>query len=388
MPGLKPVHKLQVRTASGSSLCPTGTVTCDFKLGKQLFSFEFIVCRGLSRPCILGLDFLRKYKIGIGWGPNGKFQLDLHQQVLVESIKVYMSGPTLQTRQCINIPSRSLMVLNAKATMDKHMEGGLYKVVPNFLLSDEYPELVLIPTVHNVEITEIQCIPYILLNLSEEEIFLRIGEILGHLEKEDIMVEEITTETMFQSENVELTKPNYKVLSEKTFITSPADVDTHRKVKLQDAEVLDKYKKEFEELCEEYDDIFSKDSSDIGKTPLITMEIKTGDSPPVCQRPYNLPLKHIDWVQKELDTLEKAGVITRTVSPWASPIVIVPKRTALGEPPNKRLCVDYRVINSLLPKVNKAHSKAKDVLILVPLPKIDEIYARLKGSMVYSGFNA
>ena len=74
------------------------------------------------------------------------------------------------------------MVLNAKATIDKHMEGGLHKVVPNFLLSDEYPELVLIPTVHNVEITKTECIPYILLNLSEEEI-LRKGEILGHLEK-------------------------------------------------------------------------------------------------------------------------------------------------------------------------------------------------------------
>ena len=188
------MHKLQVRTASGSSLCPTGTVTCNFELGKQLFSFEFIVCKGLSRHCILGLDFLRKYKIGIGWSPNGKFQLDLHQQVLVKSIKVYMSGPTLQARQCITIPSRSLMVLNAEATMDKHMEGGLYKVVPNFLLSDEYPELVLIPTVHNVEITETQCIPCVPLNLSEEEISLRKGEILGHLEKEDITVEEITTE--------------------------------------------------------------------------------------------------------------------------------------------------------------------------------------------------
>ena len=233
------------------------------------------------------------------------------------------------------------MVLNAKATIDKHMEGGLYKVVPNFLLSDEYPELVLIPTVHNVEITETQCIPYTLLNLSKEEIFLRKGEILRHLEKEDITVEEITTETMFQGGNVEHTKSKYEVLSEKTFITSPADVDTHRKVKLQDAEVLDKYKKEFEKLCEEYNDIFSKDSSDIEKTPLITMEIETGDSPPVCQRPYNLPLKHIDWVQKEQDTLEKAGVITRSVSPWASPIVIVPQKTAPGEPPKKRLCVDY-----------------------------------------------
>ena len=165
------MHKLQVRTASGSSLCPTGTIMCNFKLGKQLFSFEFIVCRGLSRPCILGLDFLRKHKIGIGW--SGKFQLDFHQQVLVKSIKVYMSGPTLQTRQCIDIPSRSLVVLNAKATIDKHMEGGLYKVVPNILLSDEYPELVLIPTIHNVEITETQCIPYILLNLSKEGIFLK-----------------------------------------------------------------------------------------------------------------------------------------------------------------------------------------------------------------------
>ena len=261
LPGLKPVHKLQVRTASGSSLRSTGTVSCDFKLGKQPFSFEFIVCRGLSRPCILGLDFLRKYKIGIGWSPTGKFQLDLHQQVLVKSVKVYMSAPTLQTRQCIIIPLRNLMVLNAKATIDRHMEGGLHKVVPNFLLSDEYPELVLIPTVHNVEITKLECIPYVLLNLSEETIFLRKGEILGHLVNlaspvsgdtckkvrlQDVealshckmTIEKVTAEAVSQCKDMESEKLTHHHELNKTFIVSPVNVDTCKKVRQQDVETL------------------------------------------------------------------------------------------------------------------------------------------------------
>ena len=65
------------------------------------------------------------------------------------------------------------------------------------------------------------------------------------------------------------------------------------------------------------------------------MEIDTGDSPPIIQRPYTLSLKHAAWVQKELEILEKAGVIVRIVSPWASTIVVVPKRTAPGEPPKE-----------------------------------------------------
>ena len=114
------------------------------------------------------------------------------------------------------------------------------------------------------------------------------------------------------------------------------------------------------------------------------MEIDTGNNPPICQKPYTLALKHAEWVKRELNILEKAGVIVRSVSPWASPIVIVPKRTAPGEPPKHRLCVDYRALNGLLPPVQKAHSKAKGILSLVPLPKIDEIYARLQGSSVYT----
>ena len=101
------------------------------------------------------------------------------------------------------------------------------------------------------------------------------------------------------------------------------------------------------------------------------------------QRPYTLPLKHAEWVKRELNILEAAGIIVHSVSPWASPIVVVPKRSAPGEPSKRRMCVDYRALNKLLPPVKKAHSNAKGVLSLVPLPKIDEIYAKPKDSKVF-----
>ena len=123
--GLKPIHRLLVQRVLGGNLQTTGSVKCDFKLGEKQFSFDFIVSKNLSRPCILGLDFLRKHRIGIGWSPNGKFQLDFHKQVLVGSIKVYMTGPSLQVRSHVNPPSWSLVILNAKAQIEKHMEGGL-----------------------------------------------------------------------------------------------------------------------------------------------------------------------------------------------------------------------------------------------------------------------
>ena len=67
--------------------------------------------------------------------------------------------------------------------------------------------------------------------------------------------------------------------------------------------------------------------------PLLEVEIDTGDSLLITQKPYSLSLEHTEWVQRELEILEKAGVIVRIISPWASPIVMVPKRTAPGEPP-------------------------------------------------------
>ena len=45
------------------------------------------------------------------------------------------------------------------------------------------------------------------------------------------------------------------------------------------------------------------------------MDTPTGHNPPITQRPYTLALKHVQWVQEEIDILEKAGIIAKSVSP-------------------------------------------------------------------------
>ena len=123
------------------------------------------------------------------------------------------------------------------------------------------------------------------------------------------------------------------------FLCSPADVPGPRKVQLQDKDITTDIRQKFEELCDEYREAFSKNNEDIGRTKLVKMDIDTGDSPLVSSRPYTLPLKHYEWVQREIESLERAGVITKSMSKWASPIVVVPKKiSSRGTPEEEIMC--------------------------------------------------
>ena len=99
-----------------------------------------------------------------------------------------------------------------------------------------------------------------------------------------------------------------------SFICSLADVPGPRKVQLQDKNIMTDIRQKFEELCEEYGEAFSKNNEDISRTKLVKMDIDTKDSPLVSSRPYTLPLKHYEWVQREIESLERAGVITKSMS--------------------------------------------------------------------------
>ena len=107
----------------------------------------------------------------------------------------------------------------------------------------------------------------------------------------------------------------------------------------------------------------SKSATDLGLTNLIELDIPI-DGPCMSSRPYSIPLKYGDFVDEEIQQLEDIGIISRSMSNWASPILVVPKKPTPQDPspPNKkwfnfRLCIDYRKLNSqiIMPRQVKSN---------------------------------
>ena len=150
-------------------------------------------------------------------------------------------------------------------------------------------------------------------------------------------VAEIENLTESVKKHTEICYP--KESQSETLLFHQTGIEEHRMVVMHQEEYSENAKDKLDSILQNFVNIISNSSGDIGTTPLISMDIDTGDSPPVSQRPYTLPLKHHEWVKSEIETLEDAGVIHKSFSPWASPIVMVPKKSEKGEPMKRRMCV-------------------------------------------------
>ena len=170
LPSPKQIYSIDVRSASGNRL---KTITeCTFSLGNKPYTCDFLVCKDLSRPVILGLDFLRANRIGTDWSDNGRFILHKKNTVLVESIETYITGPRIYTKNHIDIPGRTLAVLNVTVDVRKEHWNKDFHVKGNRLLINEYPNLIAIPTIHIVRNAQNPVIPYVLVNLSTDQVYL------------------------------------------------------------------------------------------------------------------------------------------------------------------------------------------------------------------------
>ena len=148
----------------------------------------------------------------------------------------------------------------------------------------------------NVDVHKTENVPLVVINHLTEDVYLLKGGVMGFMQNQSLDISEIVTETSTEPTPIILEDDDKEVLQnqngeisseskEKRFITSLANIEVHRKVELQDADITETQQNALKDLCTEFKEIFSIDSSDIGKTPLIEVEINTGDNLPITQKP-------------------------------------------------------------------------------------------------------
>ncbi|GFW79796.1 hypothetical protein TNCV_2590161 [Trichonephila clavipes] len=137
---------------------------------------------------------------------------------------------------------------------------------------------------------------------------------------------------------------------------------------------LDFNKNELRSIHEEDDsklntgqNLFDRNSSDIGHTTVTQHRIDTADHPPIKQHPRRLPFAKQEEVGTLLREMQKNDIIEPSSSPWASPIVLVRKKDG-----STRFCVDYRKLNDVTKKDS------------YPLPRIDDTLDTLSGHKWFS----
>ena len=62
------------------------------------------------------------------------------------------------------------------------------------------------------------------------------------------------------------------------------------------------------------------------------LDIQVMEGSPVFVKQYTIPLKYQNFIDDETKRLEKAGLISRSLSNWSAPCMVVPKKQDPNNP--------------------------------------------------------
>ena len=224
-------------------------INCSFELGKIRFNSNLIVCKNLTRPLVLGRDFLLQHHITVRYAADGRCILDYLQHELIASIDIE-DKPQLNMTYSVTIPGRTLAIVCIYNNLDPNQSRSLYEIEPCGISNEKYPNLCVIPMIHNVDVHRTEHLPLIVINFASDEVYLSKRETMGFMQIQSLDISEITTETSTEPSSIIYENDDKEVLNkqegevgkehiEKRFITSPTDIEVHRKGELQDADITD-----------------------------------------------------------------------------------------------------------------------------------------------------
>ena len=134
----------------------------------------------------------------------------------------------------VTLPGRTLAIVCICNNLDPNQSGHIYEIKPCNRLHEKYPNLCFIPVIHNVDVHKTEYIPLVVINFASDEIYLSKGETMGFMQIQSLDISEITTETSTEPSSIIFKDDDKEVLNKQE-----GEVEMHRKIELQDADITD-----------------------------------------------------------------------------------------------------------------------------------------------------
>ena len=215
---------------------------------------KFVVCSGITRPFILGEEFLSHHCFKLGWTDNKRFT-EYRSKIIAVASQAVMDDKIVVSRS-VRIPARHFAMVPTKCP---NMFSGRVEVCPCPEFRNKFPNLYLEPMQFNNPNGKWQKdMPYMIINLEyDRDIYLGKDTIVAYAWEEDktckyLEVNEVIESTEFRN----WTPRKGKSIIDSDLVFSPAQVTEHRCVELKDQKISQETKERFEKLKEKYPKVF------------------------------------------------------------------------------------------------------------------------------------
>ena len=186
-------------------------------------------------------------------------KIEFQEEELIASIDE-VTYPSLSLKGSFFIPPRSLVVVDVRSGVTSDNIGQLFEVVPDAKLQSDFPKLQVLLMLHREDSLMEDIILCVLVNLGDQDVWLKKEQMVAQLANTQINISGLSTDTAYEmaewdegyQTGEENSTPSPMTPKQTSFITSPMDVEGHRKAKLKDVQVSDEDQAQFRSLCEEF----------------------------------------------------------------------------------------------------------------------------------------
>lgn len=126
------------------------------------------------------------------------------------------------------------------------------------------------------------------------------------------------------------------------------------------------------QLCNKYSDIFHQENIPLSSSNTVQHHIRTSTEQPIYVRPYRHPHAMREEITNQIQKLLSNNIIRPSISPYCSPVWLVPKKADASGKIKHRMVIDYRRLNE------------QTIEDKYPIPRIDEILDSLGKCTYYT----